>query len=118
MQDALIYLFPQSLPGDWVLQDDGKGPYIKIWNRPEPIPTTEQLETAAEPARLAVIKRDKLAKIAAMESQYLLPRAVREFMLGALKAEAAKAGLDPMLLPAYTKLKAMDDQIVALRAQL
>lgn len=70
------------------------------------------------PADLPDSKQEAVAKINSLESQYLMPRAVREFMLGAIKAEAAKTGLDPMLLPAYVKLKALDDQIAALRVLL
>lgn len=29
---------------DVVVQDDGEGPYIKYWSRPEPMPTPEQLK--------------------------------------------------------------------------
>lgn len=57
-------------------------------------------------------------KISALESQNMLPRVVREYLLADFADKAVKAGLDPMLLPAYTKLKALDDQIKVLRAQL
>ncbi len=63
-------------------------------------------------------KKKAVDDIQALEVKFLLPRAVREFMLGALSTEATKAGLDPMLLPAYVKLKALDDQIYELRKQL
>lgn len=114
----LNHLFPVNAPGDWHLQNDGDGPYISAWNRVEPQPTEAQMLNAVPAMLAADVKRSAANKIQAMESQYLLPRAVREFMLGALKAEAAKVGLDPMALPAYVKVKALDDQIAALRAQL
>lgn len=57
-------------------------------------------------------------KISMIESQNMLPRVVREYLLADFADKAVKAGLDPMLLPAYAKLKALDDQIKALRAQL
>lgn len=57
-------------------------------------------------------------KISALESQNMLPRVVREYLLADFADKAVKAGRDPMLLPAYAKLKALDDQIAALRAQL
>lgn len=73
---------------------------------------------APEPADVPDPKQEALSKISGLESQTLLPRVTREFILGAVKAEAQKAGLDPMALPAYVKLKALDDQIIALRALL
>lgn len=53
-----------------------------------------------------------------LERQDLIPRGVREFMLKSLEKEAAEAGVSPTILPAYVKLKARDDQIKLLRAQL
>ena len=29
---TLMYLFPDAKEKDWLLQDDGDGPYIKKWN--------------------------------------------------------------------------------------
>jgi hypothetical protein len=45
---ALQSLFPGSVPGtDYMLQDDGDGPYIKEWNLPDEIPTADQINIAA-----------------------------------------------------------------------
>lgn len=77
-----------------------------------PEDVTPELEDAPNTKALAA------EQIQQLEAKHLFPRAVREFMLGAIKSEAAKTGLDPMLLPAYAKLKALDDQIAALRGQL
>lgn len=53
MQAALKYLFPGiDLSADVVIEDDGKGPRIAKWLRPEKQPTLEELQ-AAEPAALA-----------------------------------------------------------------
>lgn len=53
MQAALKYLFPGiDLSADVVIEDDGKGPRIAKWLRPEKQPTPEELQ-AAEPAALA-----------------------------------------------------------------
>lgn len=57
-------------------------------------------------------------KLDALERQHLLPRVVREYLLGDFAAKAAATGKNPSALPAYVKLKALDDQIAALRAQL
>jgi hypothetical protein len=53
-------------------------------------------------------------QIDAEERNTMLPRVVREFMLGAMSALTPK-GTDPMQLPAYAKLKALDDKIAGLR---
>ena len=58
------------------------------------------------------------SQIEALERGDLIPRAVREFMLGVIQKDAQAEGKDPMLLPAYAKLRARDDQIKALRAKL
>ena len=55
------------------------------------------------------------AQIADLERATLMPRATREFMLTFFAATAASQGVDPMTSPAYVKVKALDDQIAALR---
>lgn len=54
------------------------------------------------------------AQIRALEFEQLLPRAVREFLLGYMQERATPEQL--ALLPAYVKLKAFDDMIAGLRA--
>ncbi len=54
-------------------------------------------------------------QIAGLEQATLMPRATREFMLTFFAATAASQGVDPMTSPAYVKVKALDDQIAALR---
>lgn len=71
-----------------------------------------------EPADAPDPKQIAHGKINYLESQSMLPRVVREYLLADFADKAVKAGLDPMLLPAYVKLKALDDQIKTLRAQL
>jgi len=58
------------------------------------------------------------SKIEALERGDMIPRVVREFMLVSIRENALKANKDPMLLPAYAKLKARDEEIIALRAKL
>ena len=57
------------------------------------------------------------SQIDALERGDLIPRDVREFMLSSIAKQAQAEGKDPMLLPAYAKLRARDDQIKALRAK-
>ena len=64
MQGSLLIIFPDFNEGDWTLQDDGNGPYIKAWNRSEPEPTDAEIEAArpaAEAARAATqYRRDRV----------------------------------------------------------
>lgn len=53
---AISYLFPDiDFLTECVLQDDGSGPYIAEWNRPEPQPTQAEIEAAMLPARRAAV---------------------------------------------------------------
>ena len=54
------------------------------------------------------------AAIRALEIEQLIPRAVREFMLGYMEERATPQQLAN--LPAYVKLKAFDNTIAGLRA--
>ncbi|MDP2018983.1 hypothetical protein [Hydrogenophaga sp.] len=61
-------------------------------------------------------------QIDALERQYMLPRPVRDVMLGLMEKEAAAVGLTPAQLrlanPGYRRVKELDEQIAALRALL
>lgn len=57
----------QLFPGidferECLLQDDGAGPYIKAWRRPEKQPTDAELK-AAEPAALAALQAEEAKRI-------------------------------------------------------
>ena len=56
------------------------------------------------------------SQIDALERQYLMPRATREFMLMFMEANAPAEVL--AVNPGYQAVKAFDNQIVALRGQL
>ena len=56
------------------------------------------------------------AQIEALERQYLMPRATREFMLLFMEAQAAPEVL--AVNPGYQAVKAFDEQIKTLRSQL
>ena len=58
------------------------------------------------------------AQISGLEQATLMPRATREFMLTFFATTAANQGVDPATSPAYVKVKALDDQIAALRRML
>lgn len=56
ISDALTHLFPGiDFRRDCIIQDDGKGPYIAKWNRPEKQPTMQEIEAAWPAAALAVV---------------------------------------------------------------
>lgn len=56
---VLNHLFPGiDFLNDCVIVDDGNGPYIAAWNRPEPQPTQAEIDAAMLPAtRTAVIEQ-------------------------------------------------------------
>ena len=58
---SISALFPGiDFERECVLVDDGAGPYIAAWSRPEPQPTPEQIEAALLPATQAsVVQRIK-----------------------------------------------------------
>lgn len=64
LSDSLQYLLPDADPlRDYVLQDDGDGPYIAEWNLPSSQPTSEEL-AAAEPEALKSKAKRELTKAA------------------------------------------------------
>lgn len=71
-----------------------------------------------EPADLPDPKEAIRAQIEALEAQNLLPRVTREFMLLSFATTAAGMGVDPNTNVAYVRVKALDDEIAALRSQL
>ena len=72
--------------------------------------TMEELVERNEVAR----RLQAAAQIRALESEQLLPRAVREFMLGYMENTSTPEQLAQMA--AYINLKALDNEIVGLRA--
>lgn len=58
------------------------------------------------------------AQIDALERAHMLPRVTREFMLLQFVSVATANNVDPNRNAGFVKLKALDDQIAALRAQL
>jgi len=60
LAETLQFLFPDiDFLSDCRLQDDGTGPYIAAWYRPEPQPTQTELNAAELPARKQN-KRDEI----------------------------------------------------------
>jgi hypothetical protein len=72
--------------------------------------TQEELLARAQVGRRSLAA----AQIRALEFEQLLPRAVREFILGYMEERATAEQL--ALLPAYVKLKTFDNTISGLRA--
>ena len=66
--EMLAYMFPKGRSFiDWVVKDDGAGPFIETWNRPEPQPTPAEIAAAVLPAtkaaRIAQINAECKARI-------------------------------------------------------
>ena len=116
---------------DYRVQDDGSGPYIAYWDEAKlgPRPTQEELD-AVDVAKIehnAGIDR----QIAAVEAANLAPRFSREaILIGILKDHMRDFSVDaatalaqlttvggPRFNAGFVRLKALDDQIKALRAQ-
>ena len=56
LAQTLKSLFPGiDLETDCTLVDEGQGPRIARWNRPEPQPTADQIAAAIRPAALALV---------------------------------------------------------------
>jgi len=115
----LRHLYPNANPlADYRVQDDGSGPYIAHWDEAKlgPRPTQEELD-AVDVAKIehnAGIDR-QIAALEAARPGYV--RGVREFMLGMALIAKQQGGPDLMLTAGMQNVKALDDQIKALRAQ-
>ena len=97
-----------------ILNDDGRGPYIDKWDHPTLVqPTQAQIDSAITPSQASI---DANAEIDAAERSTMLPRVVREFMLGYFEANATPA--QRANNPGYAKVKALDDSIKVLRTKL
>lgn len=60
----LLTLFPDHKREDWILVDDGNGPYIFAWNRSEPKPTVDEINAVSDvlanvPSKLQEITRKR-----------------------------------------------------------
>ena len=49
MYREIQHLFPGIADSEFLLQDDGAGPYIARWGRPEPEPSPDQIAAVAIP---------------------------------------------------------------------
>lgn len=101
MNGELVYLFPGAKPGDWLLQDDGAGPYIKAWNRAEAQPTPAQITAAALPVNKAAL----VAKIKADANKIVSDT------VGALSNEYAQAKIDADAFKAAAYLGAVPSSV-------
>ena len=51
LSDVLLHMFPDGVPRrDWLVQDNGGGPFIAEWRLPQPQPTPAELAAAELPA--------------------------------------------------------------------
>jgi hypothetical protein len=77
MYQAIRFLFPGITDAEFSLRDDGAGPYIERWDRPEPKPTPGQLAAVVIPepvpqvvsrfqARAALLQAGLLSNVEAL----------------------------------------------------
>lgn len=59
-----------------------------------------------------------ISEIVKLESQHLLPRVTREFMLAHYENTALQENISPNKYPAYRKIKELDDNIKDLRKRI
>ena len=95
MYHAIKYLFPGIADSEFSLQDDGAGPYVERWDRPEPKPTPEQLAAVVVPPDVPQVVSKFQAK-AALHGAGLLAQ-----------VEAIMADVDT---PMFTRLAWQDAQ--------
>jgi hypothetical protein len=111
---ALAQLFPGiDLEREVILQDDGNGPYIAAWRRPEPQPTPAEIAAAALPAAKAAKKREiKQAARARILARY------PEWMQANLTARAVElVSLGQTTGPEWGQMQAIWNWIKATRAR-
>lgn len=64
MYRAIKHLFPGIADGEFLLQDDGAGPYVARWSRPEAKPTPEQIAAVVVPPAVPQVVSKFQAKAA------------------------------------------------------
>lgn len=75
LSTALSHLYPGiDFLSECILQDDGSGPYIAAWHRPEPQPTLAEIDAAILPAQLAAA-RAAIKPVAATQIRIALNQA-------------------------------------------
>lgn len=66
---CLRYLFPDAQSGDWFLLDEGDGPQVRVWNRPEPQPDQQALDAVLPLALACAVKAEQMAALLAPTGQ-------------------------------------------------
>lgn len=86
---TLKYLFPGAdFENEIIIQDEGIGPYIAAWNRPEPQPTQVEIDYAY-PAALAAAQRASIPSVSIRQMHTALHRVG---LLAPIKAYIAASG--------------------------
>lgn len=89
LAQTIQHLYPGiDMQAECLVQDDGAGPYVKAWNRPEPQPTAAEIEAAA-PAALAAAAR---AAILPVTRRQMLTALHRAGLLATIKSAVAASG--------------------------
>jgi hypothetical protein len=93
MQLAIKHLFPGISDSEFALQDDGAGPYIAHWRRPEPMPTPQELAAVVVPPAVPQVVSKFQAK-AALRGAGLLSQ---------VETLMADPAADPLAVLAWTE---------------
>lgn len=71
MYHTIKSLYPSIRDDEFALQDDGEGPYIVRWSRPEPKPTVQEIALATPVAEFAALKAAELAAFDTRRDRHL-----------------------------------------------
>lgn len=112
LAQTIQYLYPGiDMLRECIVQDDGDGPRIAQWNRPEPQPTPAEIETArlpaAKAARIVAINAECQTRILArwpLEQQVSAQMGI----YGAEQADACRAWIDAHIAASNTASDAVD----------
>lgn len=95
---AILFLFPDTnFIDDVILQDDGAGPYIAQWNRPELQPTQQELDQAWLDYQAGALDRAKTAALIEVQRQ----------------AEEQEAAIDALISGNFVRAIMLNTEIVA-----
>lgn len=61
--EAIQFLFPGITGEQFMLQDDGTGPYIAFWNRPEPQPSMTDIEAMYPMVQSAMLQTQVVSAV-------------------------------------------------------
>ncbi len=112
--------YPNGIPSDAIEVDEVDHQRVMARALGETFSFDAECVLTIHPAPVVVVNPNDavLAQIAAIEAATMVPRVTREFMMRVAEKDAAATGTDLAHDAAYQRVKAVDDQVRALRARL